>query len=99
MICSACRGRIGPTPSRCCSCVFASSSCREQSPPLPRLASPVLAWSTERGAGQEAADLGLVTEFCEGVFPDHEMGESASVVADDDIQHDPETAANEHGMF
>ncbi|WP_263620571.1 hypothetical protein [Salipiger thiooxidans] len=40
-----------------------------------------------------------MTEFCEGVFPDHEMGESASVVADDDIQHDPETAANEQGMF
>jgi len=99
MICSACRGRIGPTPSRCCSCVFASSSCREQSPPLPCLASPVLARATKRGAGQEAADLELVTGFHEGIFLDHEVEESASVVADDDIQPVLEAAANEQGMF
>ncbi|MBN8190086.1 MAG: hypothetical protein GYB50_24345 [Rhodobacteraceae bacterium] len=99
MICSACLGRIGPTPRGCYSCLFASSSCGEHAPPLPRPASPVLAWSTERGAGQEAADLELVTGFHEGVFLDHEMEESASVVADDDIQPVPKTAANEHGMF
>jgi hypothetical protein len=99
MICSACLGRIGRTPRGCCSCVFASSPCREHSPPLPRLASPVLAWSTERGAGQEAADLELVTGFHEGIFLDHEVEPSASVVADDVIQPDPEAAANEHGML
>lgn len=72
---------------------------RGHSPPLPRPASPVLARSTERGAGQEAANFKLVTGFHEGVFLDHEMEESASVVADDDIQPVPEAAANEQGMF
>ncbi len=99
MICSACLGRIGRTPRGCCSCVFASSSCGEHAPPLGRPASPVLARSTERGAGQGAADLELVTGFHEGIFLDHEMEESASVVADDVMQPVPEAAANEHGML
>ncbi|NIY95656.1 hypothetical protein HC022_05145 [Salipiger sp. HF18] len=61
--------------------------------------SPVLARSTEREAGQEAANIELVTEFHQSVFLDHKVEESASVVADDDIRHDPEAAANENGMF
>lgn len=63
------------------------------------LTSPVLARSTERNAGQEAANLELVAEFHKSVFLDHEVEERASVVADDDIRHDPEAAANENGMF
>lgn len=42
---------------------------RGHSPPLPCLASPVLARATKRGAGQEAANLELVTGFHEGVSP------------------------------
>ena len=63
------------------------------------LTSPVLARSTERNAGQEAANLEQVTEFHQSVFLDHKVKERASLVADDVIQHDPEAAANENGMF
>ncbi|EEX13741.1 conserved hypothetical protein [Citreicella sp. SE45] len=63
------------------------------------LTRPVLARSTKRDAGQEAANLELVTEFHQSVFLDHEVKESASLVANDDIRHDPEAAANENGMF
>ncbi|MHA7870395.1 MAG: hypothetical protein ACX93U_23220 [Salipiger thiooxidans] len=40
-----------------------------------------------------------MTGFHEGIFLDHEMEESASVVADDVMQPVPEAAANEHGML
>lgn len=63
------------------------------------LTSPVLARSTKRDAGQEAANLELVTEFRQSVFLDHKVEERASVVANDGIRHDPEAAANENGMF
>lgn len=43
------------------------------------LTSPVLARSTKRDAGQEAANLDLVTEFHQSVFLDHKVEESASV--------------------
>ena len=40
------------------------------------LTSPVLARSTERNAGQEAANLEQVTEFHQSVFLDHKVKES-----------------------